>query len=116
MKKIAVFLLLIAAASTQLKAQQLLPAQPNLELNNGLQNAFKPVTPLTPQQLLLQPKVNVDQSNKGITIYSTMPVAKVSSTDRMPVSVPNSLMNYTMLIKKVTIINPNEPVAKSLIP
>jgi hypothetical protein len=114
MKKIAVFLLLIAA-STQLKAQQLLQPQPNLKLNDGLQNAFKPATTLTSQQMLIQAAQAAN--NTSLTVYSTMPVVKVSSVDHMPILVPNEQgIKYTMLVKKVEIINPNEPGAKPLIP
>ena len=103
MKKIAVFLLLIAA-STQLKAQQLLQTQPNLKLNNGLQNAFKPKTDPLPQTLLTQPMA----ANTAM-VYSCMPVAKVSSTDKMPIApLGKNGVNYTMLIKKEKVINPAE--------
>ena len=108
---------MLIAASTQLKAQSL-KTTPDLKLNDGLQNAFKPATPLTPLQLLIQPKADANQmQNNGITIYSTMPVVKTSSVDHMPILVPNEEgVRYTMLVKKVTIVNPNEPVAKPLNP
>ncbi len=104
MKRIILGLLLIAA-STQLKAQQLLQTTPDLKLNNGLQNLFKPEAIPSPKSLLLQP-LNVKPVNSNnIIVYSKMPVVKVSSTDRMPVAVLGSDMNtkYTMLIKKVEI-------------
>jgi hypothetical protein len=105
MKKIVVFLLLIAA-STQLKAQQLLQAQPNLKLNDGLQNPFKPATPLTPQQMLAQP---TQTANNETIFYSTMPIVKVSSVDHMPIlQLGKDGVNYTMLIKKEKVINPAE--------
>jgi hypothetical protein len=120
MKKIALLLLLVAGLSKAGAQQALLGATPDVKLNDGLQNAFKPKTLLTSQQLLLQPMVSVNQSNfsnNGIAVYSTMPVVKVSSVDRMPILVPGENgVSYTMLIKKVTVINPNEPVAKPLIP
>src|ERR1700744_2063814 len=108
MKRIILGLLLIAA-STQLKAQQLLPSAPDLKLNNGLQNLFKPEAIPSLKSLLLQP-LNVKPVNaNNIIVYSKMSVVKVTSTDRMPVAVlgdPNT--KYTMLIKKVE-INPVEP-------
>jgi hypothetical protein len=105
MKKIVVFLLLIAA-SIQLKAQQLLQAQPNLKLNDGLQNPFKPATPLTSQQMLAQPP---QTANNETIFYSTMPIVKVSSVDHMPIlQLGKNGVNYTMLIKKEKVINPAE--------
>jgi len=109
MKRIILGLLLIAA-STQLKAQQLLKTTPDLKLNNGLQNLFKPEATPSPKSLLLQP-LNVKPANSNnIIVYSKMPVVKVSSTDRMPIAVLGSDPNtkYTMLIKKVE-INPVAP-------
>ena len=103
MKRIILGLLLIAA-STQLKAQQLLQTAPDVKLNNGLQNLFKPETTLSPKSLLLQPLNTKPANSNDIIVYSKMPVVKVSSTDRMPVAVlgdPNT--KYTMLVKKVEI-------------
>lgn len=105
MKKIAVVLLLIAA-STQLKAQQNLLTTPNLKLNDGLQNTFKPKADPLQQILLTQPKADLE--NNTAAVYSHMPVAKVLSNDKMPVaSLGKDGVKYTMLIKKV-IINPAE--------
>ena len=113
MKKTAVFLLLIAA-STQVKAQLLLQQSPNLKLNDGLQNTFKPATPLTPRQMLMQ---QIKVTNNTIIVYSTMPVAKLSSNDKMPLSAPvQNGVKYTMLEQKVEIVNPNEPVKKPSMP
>ena len=107
MKRIILGLLLIAA-STQLKAQQLLQTAPDLKLNNGLQNLFKPEATPSPKSLLLQPlnadKLTLPMNSNNIIVYSKMPVVKVASTDRMPIAVlgdPNT--KYTMLIKKVEI-------------
>ncbi|MHB8206052.1 hypothetical protein [Mucilaginibacter sp.] len=104
MKKIAVFLLLIAA-STQLKAQQNLQTTPDLKLNDGLQNAFKPKAYPLPQILLIQPKA--DLTVKTAMIYSYMPIAKASSDDKMPIAqLRKDGVNYTMLVKKIKVINP----------
>ena len=113
MKKIAVFLLLIAA-STQLKAQSL-QTIPDLKLNDGLQNAFKPKTDPLPQLLLSQPKV--DLANNTANIYSYMPAAKVSSTDKMPVAtLTQNGVSYTLLVKKEKVINPAEQPLTQPIP
>ncbi|HTE01888.1 MAG TPA: hypothetical protein VK668_21510 [Mucilaginibacter sp.] len=110
MKRI-LLLLLIIAASTQLKAQQL---------------TFKPADSLlfkTPKNwenfkfkqgdsILLKGFSNLQKSNplamlQGLkgnksALYGNMPVAKLQGTDRMPVAKlgdPNT--HYTMLIKKI---------------
>ena len=112
MKKITVFLLLIAA-STQLKAQSL-KTTPDLKLDDGLQNAFKPATPLTPQQMLMQP---AQTANNETLFYSTMPVVKVSGVDYMPIIKPGKDgVNYTMLIKKEKVINPAEQPSTQALP
>jgi len=121
MKKIALLFILTAGLS-QAKAQQTqLPAKPNLQLNDGLsQNTFKPNISLTPQQMLLQPqKSNAlnGSSINGESFFSTMPVVKIASTDHMPILVLGQPgIKYTMLIKKINIIDPNEPVEKPLMP
>jgi len=98
MKRIIVFLSLIAA-STHLKAQSL--KTPDLKLNDGLQNAFKPVTPLTPQQMLIQPSA----ANNETLFYSTMPVVKPSSVDHMAILKPDK-----------NVINPAEQPATQTLP
>jgi hypothetical protein len=113
MKKIVFFLLLIAA-STQLKAQQLLQARPNIKLNDGLQNAFKPATGLTPQQMLTPP---TQTANNETIFYSTMPILKASSVDHMPILLPGKDgVNYTMLVKKEKVINPAEQPSTQPLP
>ena len=113
MKKIAVFLLLIAA-STQLKAQSL-QTMPDLKLNDGLQNAFKPKAYPLPQTLLIQSKP--DLTNNSASVYSYMPVAKVSSTDKMPVAtLTQNGVSYTLLVKKEKVINPAEQPLTQPIP
>lgn len=104
MKRIILGLLLITA-SIQVKAQQSLQTTPDLKLNNGLQNLFKPQATPSPKSLLLQPVNTKPANSNNIIVYSKMPVVKVSGTDRMPVAVLGSDPNtkYTMLIKKVEI-------------
>ena len=112
MKKIAVFLLLIAA-STQLKAQSLQTTL-DLKLNDGLQSAFKPSTPLTPQQMLTQPTQTANNEN---IFYSTMPIVKVLGIDHMPILQPGKDgVNYTMLVKKEKVINPAEQPSTQPLP
>jgi hypothetical protein len=118
MKKVLIILLL-TSGSTRLKAQQIAIA-PNLKLNNGPEQPFKTDSIKKPH--LLQPdngavmlKFNsINPKDQGIIVYSTMPVAKVSSSDRMPVARPGK-NSYTMLVQKVTVINPLEP-AKTQLP
>jgi hypothetical protein len=114
MKKILIALLLTGAA-TQVKAQQIVVV-PNLKLSNGLQYPFKTDSTEKPQ-LLNQNNGSVSQkfnsTNQGIIVYSTMPVAKVSSSDHMPVAKTGG-NRYTMLVQKVTVINPLEPAKKQL--
>ena len=114
MKKILVILLLMAGA-TQLKAQQL-QVMPNLSLNNGLQHYFKPDSLpklLQPGSSLSSNKFNLGNStNGGRIVYSTMPVVKLSSAsmERMPVAVlRDNGVKYTMLVSKVTVVNPLQP-------
>lgn len=113
MKRIMLFLLLIAA-SVQLKAQQT-QLKPDVKpLNNGLINYFKPYGCPSPRALLLQPGNTLNKpaviSLANIAVYSTMPVAKTYNTDRMPVVVPGDPnIKYTMLVKKVDIVNPAAP-------
>lgn len=109
MKRIILGLLLIAV-STQLKAQQLLTTTPDLKLNNGLQNLFKPEAIPSPKSLLLQPMKAKPANANNIIVYSKMPAVNVSVTDRMPIAALGSDPNtkYTMLIKKVE-INPVGP-------
>jgi len=108
MKKVILGLLLIAA-STQVKAQQLVkPTTPDLKLNDGLQNVFKPQAAPSPKSLLLQPSTTnlapLTVNTNNIVVNDRMPVVKVSGTDRMPVVVPgHPNTKYTMLIKKVEI-------------
>jgi hypothetical protein len=105
-------LLLIVAASTQLKAQQLTfkPADSLLfKTPKNLQNfSFK-----QGDSILLKDYSNLPKSNplamlQGLkgnksALYGNMPVAKLSGKDSMPIAKlgdePN--MHYTMLVKKI---------------
>lgn len=113
MKKIAVFLLLIIA-STQLKAQSLQTTS-DLKLNDGLQNAFKPKADLLSQMLLMKPTATL--LTNTATVYCYMPVAKARSNDKMPViPLGKNGIKYTMLIKKIKVINPAEQPLTQPIP
>ena len=119
MKKILVILLLMAGA-TQLKAQQL-QVMPNLSLNNGLQHYFRPDSLpklLQPGNSLSANNFNSGNSaNRGNVVYSTMPVLKLSSAfvERMPVAVlRDNGLKYTMLVSKVTVVNPLKPATQQL--
>jgi hypothetical protein len=106
MKKI-VFMLLLMATAARLNAQQIRTV-PDIKLSDDLQNTFKPNDWQSPQTLLTQPAQKAVTFNpEHITVYSTMPTVKTSNVDRMPVIVPgNPNVHYTMLIKKVDIIDP----------
>jgi hypothetical protein len=110
--KRTILVLLLIIGSMPLKAQQPTQAKPDTKLNNGLQNSFKPNDWLSPQVLLTQPvKKSVAINTDNITICSTMPTVKTSNVDRMPIVVPGDPnVHYTMLIKKVDIVDPLAPV------
>ena len=109
-------LLLIIAASTQLKAQQLTfkPADSllfktpknweNFKFKAGdsaLLKGFSNLPKSNPLAMLQDLKGNKSAS------YGNMPVAKLSGKDRMPITKlgdPNT--HYTMLIKKIGDVNP----------
>ena len=45
--------------------------------------------------------------NSSDLFYSTMPVLKTGSDDKMPIAkLGKSNMNYTMLVKKIKVVNP----------
>ena len=120
MKKI-ILMLLLAAGFQQLKAQSL-PAKPFIPLAGGLN------TYLLPQSNLLKPldEFKLDSLSKSqfkviddnyIVIYSPIPVVNTSNIDRMPVYNPGEPgVKYTMLVKKVTVINPLDKKAIAIIP
>ena len=120
MKKMLLFMLIIAA-STQLKAQELtlkpvdslLLKSPKSNSLNQFKlddsNLFKNMQPLDKAgQLALIQRMKSNEIIKE-PFYSRMPIAKTgSNVDRMPVAKlgtdPN--IHYTMLIKKVKIVDP----------
>jgi hypothetical protein len=118
MKKLLLLSLLIAGAS-QLKAQQLtlkpgsimLFKTPNdLRLNQFKLNdstLFKSSHALPTVRERLMRKAFKDSITNTDIFYNTMPIARLSSNDRMPVArLGGPDMNYTMLVKRITVINP----------
>ncbi|HVW16358.1 MAG TPA: hypothetical protein VHB54_21170 [Mucilaginibacter sp.] len=115
MKK-TLFVLLIVIGAAKLQAQQLTfkpldsallkNALPHLELgDSSVSGNYFPA--LKPGETLA---LNIPkQGNNSDIVYSTMPVVKTRSNDRMPVVKPgDSNMKYTMLVKKVTVATPLE--------
>ncbi|HVS91267.1 MAG TPA: hypothetical protein VHE59_04495 [Mucilaginibacter sp.] len=115
MKK-TLFVLLIVIGAAKLQAQQLTfkpldsallkNALPQLKLSDS--SVFRNYFPaLKPRETLA---LNIPkQGNNSDIVYSTMPVVKTRSNDRMPVVKPGDAnMKYTMLVKKVRVANPLE--------
>jgi hypothetical protein len=112
MKKLILILIFLAGFS-QLKAQQTIIVQRAAPLTNGLTNTFKSDTSIAPNQFLIQPDANsttiVGGVNKVNTVvYSNMPVAHVSSNDRMPIAKLQSNEHYNMPMLKVTVKRPGD--------
>jgi hypothetical protein len=105
MKKI-ILILLLTAGLQQVKAQQ-----SQVKLNNFVLNSIQ-----QPKPDSLSNKVSaINQDN--IVVNDHMPVAKTSNTDRMPVVTPGApRVKYTMLVKKVTIIDPADQPAVVVAP
>jgi len=117
MKK-TLLILFIMAAALQLSAQQLTlkptdsaffkspKSFPNLKLSDSALFKKYLQTPNLNSLVFantLKEKVNAN------AFYSTMPVVKMGSNDKMPVAkLGDGSMNYTMLIKKITVVNPLE--------
>ena len=110
------FVLIITAIASQLKAQQLTFKPADSALLKGLKES--PAFRLTDSSLLKgylnAPDKNTlallntlkDQKNTEI-FYSTMPVVKMGSRDKMPVVKPgDSNMNYFMPVKKIKVVDP----------
>ena len=114
-------ILLLIAGSTQLKAQQI-QLMPDMKLNNGLQKNYlkidssQKLTLLKLDAAIPSDQFNLANPNKGIIVYSTMPVLKLSSlsVEHMPVAgMGKSNMQYMMSVEKVTVINPLAPAQKN---
>jgi hypothetical protein len=118
MKKI-ILALILSAGFCQLKAQQLLKTKPDSALSNGLNNYFKPNTKNSLNQLLTQLEAGGPLNNLktaglisgNITVYNNMPVVKTKGYDNMPiVTTGEPGVNYTMLVKKITVMRPGDQV------
>jgi hypothetical protein len=120
MKKILLIVLFIAGAY-QLKAQQwqFKPLDSALLKSPQLFQNLKPNDDaLLKNYLNTQPMQSLkdlgtlSQPGKTEIFYSTMPVAKIGgSADKMAIGKPSSSEHYTMLIKRIKVINPlKQPV------
>lgn len=117
MKKLLIILLLIAGAS-QLKAQQLtskLPASPLLKtpadmslqqfkLNDSSLFKLKDFSALTKTQQLADLASLSKPGKNAELFYSRMPVAKVTSDDKMPTLTTENVDR--MPVKKIIIVDP----------
>jgi hypothetical protein len=111
MKKIVLILVLLGGFH-QLKAQQKQQFTLDDKLQNNLFQDLKVDTSFKP--LLQHPDLNnpsalnlIAPNNDNAVVYSTMPVVKTSGVDHMPIAkLGQPGINYTMLIKKITIVNP----------
>jgi hypothetical protein len=116
--KTIILSILLAAGAAQLKAQQLTPSiSPNKQADNSLYLSIRskpnvgilqsvPIAPQTDKQAIINPSTNIFSQNE--TVHSKMPIAKLLSTDKMPVAKlgePNT--RYTMLVKKYDAITPD---------
>jgi hypothetical protein len=107
MKKI-ILALILSAGFCQLKAQQLLKTKPDSALSNGLNNYFKPNTKNSLNQLLTQLEAGGPLNNLktaglisgNITVYDNMPIVTTGEPG----------VNYTMLVKKITVMRPGDQV------
>lgn len=114
MKKVLLIVLIVAGAS-QLKAQQwqlkpgdsALLKSPQLFLNlKPDTSVFKKYFNMPQTQYPAQLKALLKPGNTEL-FASRMPVAKLSSNDRMPIAKlgdPNT--HYTMLIKRIKVVDP----------
>lgn len=115
MKK-TLLILFVVAIATQVKAQQLtfkpadstlvksLNIYPNLKMSDS--SLFKKYLETPNLNSLAFVNTLKENTNAG-TFYSTMPVAKMGSNDKMPIAkLESGGINYTMPIKKITVVNP----------
>ncbi len=114
MKKIF-FVFVIAATAYQSKAQEKFSMKPSDSLTSKLWSPsfiVKPTDSAFYKKYFNMPHLNPSATNKPANIEvfsSTMPVVKVGSPDKMSIVKPeNSSERYTMLIKKIKVVNPLE--------
>jgi hypothetical protein len=112
MKKI-LFTLIIIAGAFQLKAQQKFgtvdsmlfkaPKNPD-QFKLGDSSLFRNFAPKQNQLALLN---NLRDGKNTEIFYSTMPVLKIGGrNDNMAIIKPQSNEHYTMLIKRIKVVNP----------
>jgi hypothetical protein len=107
--KSIVLLVLFTAGFSVAKAQQSTLFNPNIKLTDSL-NFFKPNNK-SPKSFLLQPDVinnpAIFTDKNTRIVYSSMPVAKLSSDDRMPVAYGGRSANQdNMPVLKINIVDP----------
>jgi len=99
-------ILLLVGGIQQLKAQQFLPAKPDIKLTDSLNNYFKPKTYSPLQLLSVQPNLNAGNIGNKM-VYDHMPIVKLQSTDNMPgIKLGGDGVKYTMLIKRIPYVAP----------
>ena len=110
MKKV-ILVLLLSAGFTQLKAQDLLNSKSTFKFKADSSFKFAPVSPQLNNPF---DSFNLKTPVKDVLVFnSTMPVVKVQSSDHMPILVlGNDGTKYTMLIKKIGVVDPNNEVSK----
>jgi hypothetical protein len=111
MKKI-LFTVIILAGASQLKAQQkfnsidsmLFKAPKNFnQFKLSDSSLFKNFAPKQNQLALLN---SLNNNTNGDIFYSRMPVAKLESNDNMAIIKPQSNEHYTMMIKRIKVVDP----------
>jgi hypothetical protein len=116
MKKI-LFVLAIVATAYHSKAQEQFSVKPADSLTSKLWSPAFTVKPTdsalfkkyfnVPHLTPGTPLIAMNKPDNGEVFYSTMPVVKIGSVDKMKVVKPNgSKENYTMLVKKIKVVNP----------
>jgi len=115
MKKFLLLTIIIASVS-QARAQALLQ-KPADSINSGFFNPFNPIKKADTSvygKFFLMPDINSQlkhiKLNKTVIaepFMSNMPVVKLTSSDRMPVAkLADGNTRYTMLIKKIAMVEP----------
>ena len=117
MKRMALIIILITGAC-RLKAQQL----PQFTISDKLTDKFFNAQPANKWQQVV-PQIDLNKYLSSIKarrsdfsneiVYSTMPVAVLGIPDKMPIANLNDpSVRYTMLIKRIGIVNPLAIVQK----
>jgi len=104
-------ILLLLAGFNRLKAQDLLNSKSTFKFKADISFKLAPVPPLFNNQF---GSAKLETPVQEVQVFtSTMPVVKVQSSDHMPIAVlGNDGIKYTMLIKKIGVVDPNNEVTK----